>query len=53
MTEVQLSTILKTPAAFRMPPNMKKGNTGEPSSLILVQMHTTVALPTGCEVVRM
>lgn len=50
MTEVQLSTVLKTPANFRMPPGMKKGNNGEPSSLILVQMHTTVALPRGCKV---
>ena len=53
MTEVQLSTVMKTPANFRLNQSSKKGNRGEkgrPSCLILVQMHTTVSLPVGCDV---
>lgn len=51
MTEVLLSTVLKTPNNFRLPQRKVKISTKErPFSLILVQMHTTVTLPTGCEV---
>ena len=53
MTEVQLSTVMKTPANFRLNHCSKRGSTEDkarPSCLILVQMHTTVSLPIGCDV---